>query len=160
MRDERHRPDWSWRSRLTQPRTLAPTTFRALVPPVHRGSTTIFDDAASVRDTWNQDDAAYTYGQYGTPTVFELAARIAELEGGIRTFITPGGPSALALVDLAVLGAGDHVLMPHSVYGPSRELADGLLQRFGVEVSYYAPLAGSGIRDDVRPNTKLIWCES
>jgi cystathionine beta-lyase len=50
--------------------------------------------------------------------------------------------------------------MPHSVYGPSRELADGLLERFGVQVSYYPPLAGSGIRDDVRPNTKLIWCES
>jgi cystathionine beta-lyase len=147
-------------SRLTQPRSLAPTGFRSLVVPVYRGSTTLFDDASSVRDTWNQDDAAYTYGQYGTPTAHELAARVSELEGGNWTFLTPGGQSALALVDLALLEAGDHVLLPQSVYGPSRELADGLLSRFGIEVSYYAPLVGSRIRGEIRPNTKLIWCES
>lgn len=127
---------------------------------MYRGSTTLFDDAASVRDTWNPDEAAYTYGQYGTPTAYELAARIAELEGGTRTLVTPGGQSALALVDLALLGAGDHVLRPQSVYGPSRDLADGLLNRFGVDVSYYPPLAGSDIRNYVQPNTKLVWCES
>jgi cysteine-S-conjugate beta-lyase len=154
------RRDWSWVSRLTQPERLAPRGFQALVVPVYRGSTTLFDDAASVRDTWNPDEAAYTYGQYGTPTAYELAARIAWLEGGVRTLLTPGGQSALALVDLACLGSGDHVLRPHSAYGPSRDLADGLLHRFGVEVSYYPPLAGSGIREHVRPNTKLVWCES
>ena len=128
--------------------------------PVYRGSTTLFDDAASVRDTWNPDEAAYTYGQYGTPTAYELAARISELESGARTFLTPGGQSALALVDLALLGAGDHVLRPQSVYGPSRDLADGLLSRFDIEVGYYPPLAGGAIREYIRPNTKLVWCES
>lgn len=98
--------------------------------------------------------------QYGTPTTYELAARIAELEGGVRTFITPGGQSALALVDLALLGAGDHVLRPQSVYGPSRDLADGLLNRFGIDVGYYPPLIGRDIREYIRPNTKLVWCES
>ena len=151
---------WSLASRLAQPDRLAPGGFRPLVVPVYRGSTTLFDDAASVRDTWNPDEAAYTYGQYGTPTTYELAARMSELEGGVRTFITPGGQSALALVDLALLGAGDHVLRPQSVYGPSRDLADGLLTRFGVEVGYYPPLAGADIGDYLQPNTKLVWCES
>src|SRR5688500_5337499 len=154
------RRDWSWASRLTQPQRFAPDGFRALVAPVYRGSTTLFDDAASVRDTWNLDEAAYTYGQYGTPTAYELAARIADLEGGARTLLTPGGQSALALVDLALLGAGDHVLRPQSVYGPSRDLADGLLNRFGVEVSYYPPLAREAIREYLQPNTRLVWCES
>lgn len=151
---------WSWASRLTQPDHLAPDGFRPLVVPVYRGSTTLFDDAASVRDTWNPDEAPYTYGQYGTPTAYELAARISELEGGTKTLLTPGGQSALALVDLAFLRAGDHVLRPQSVYGPSRDLADGLLRRFGVEVGYYPPLAGSAIREYIQPNTKLVWCES
>lgn len=151
---------WSWASRLTQPDRHAPGGFRPLVTPVYRGSTTLFEEAASVRDTWNPEDAAYTYGQYGTPTTYELAARIAELEGGERAFITPGGQSALALVDLAMLGAGDHVLRPQSVYGPSRDLADGLLRRFGVEAAYYPPLVGRDIRQYIQPNTKLVWCES
>ena len=159
MGDDR-RQDWSWRSRLAQPDTLAPGGFRPLVTPVYRGATTVFDDAASARDTWDQDDLAYTYGQYGTPTARELAARVCELEHGYRTFIVPGGQSALALVDLAVPGSGDHVLLPESIYGPNRNLADVLLQRLGVEVSYYPPLAGGDIEARIRPNTRLVWCES
>jgi cystathionine beta-lyase len=156
------RPDGrlAWTTRLAQPRDLAPRGFRSLVPPVHRGSTTVFPDAASVRDTWDHRQAAYTYGQYGTATALELAARIAELEHGTWTFLTPGGQSALSLVDLAFLGAGDHVLLPESVYGPSRELADGLLGRLGIEASSYPPLAGAAIRDHLRPATKLVWTES
>ncbi len=99
-------------------------------------------------------------GRYGTPTTLELAARVAELEGGHRCFITPGGQSALVLVYLAFLNAGDHVLVPESVYGPSRAFADRVLCRFGVEVEYYGPLEGGAIDSRIRPNTRLLWCES
>jgi cystathionine beta-lyase len=158
--DNDGRKGMSWRSRLTQPANLAPGGFRSLVTPVYRGATTTFEDAASTRDTWDQDDLAYTYGQYGTPTAQELAARVCELEGGYRTFIVPGGQSALALVDLAVLETGDHVLLPESIYGPNRNLADVLMARLGIEVSYYAPLAGADIAAQFRSNTRLVWCES
>jgi cystathionine beta-lyase len=158
--DKPERNNWSWRTRLTQPATLAPKGFRPLVTPVYRGATTTFEDAASARDTWDQQDVAYTYGQYGTPTAQELAARVCELEGGYRTFIVPGGQSALALVDLALLGAGDHVLLPESIYGPNRNLADYLMTRLGVEVSYYPPLSGADIAAHFRSNTRLVWCES
>ena len=157
---EGRRQDWSWQSRLAQPDTLAPGGFRSLVTPVYRGATTVFEEAASARDTWDQDELAYTYGQYGTPTARELAARVCELEHGHRAFIVPGGQSALALVDLAVLRSGDHVLLPESIYGPNRNLADVLLQRLGVEVSYYPPLVGREIEERIRPNTRLVWCES
>lgn len=160
MADKPERNNWSWRTRLTQPATLAPKGFRPLVTPVYRGATTTFEDAASARDTWDQQDVAYTYGQYGTPTAQELAARVCELEGGYRTFIVPGGQSALALVDLALLGAGDHVLLPESIYGPNRNLADYLMTRLGVEVSYYPPLSGADIAAHFRSNTRLVWCES
>jgi cystathionine beta-lyase len=158
--DDGDRKDLSWRSRLTQPANLAPGGFRSLVTPVYRGATTTFEDAASARDTWDQDDLAYTYGQYGTPTAQELAARVCELEGGYRTFIVPGGQAALALVDLAVLETGDHVLLPESIYGPNRNLADMLMGRLGIEASYYPPLAGADIAAMFRPNTRLVWCES
>lgn len=160
MAPDRGRQESSWRTRLTQPESLAREGFRPLVTPVYRGATTTFTDAASARDTWDQDDLAYTYGQYGTPTAQELAARVCQLEGGYRTFIVPGGQSALALLDLAILTGGDHVLLPESIYGPNRSLADLLMRRLGVEVSYYPPLAGRDIEEHFRPNTRLVWCES
>jgi len=87
-----------WKTKLIHPDVSLPDGFQSLVPPTYRGSTTLFANAASVKDTWDHNEAAYTYGLYGTPTTLELAARIAELEGGYRTFITPGGQSALALI--------------------------------------------------------------
>jgi cystathionine beta-lyase len=148
------------RTRVLHPDSSAPSGFKSLSTPVFRGSTTLFDRAAAIRDTWNHDEAPYTYGSYGTPTTLELAARVAELEGGHRCFVTPGGQAALVLVYLAFLSAGDHVLVPENVYGPSRAFADRVLRRFGVEVEYYGPLEGGAIASRIRPDTRLLWCES
>ncbi len=148
-----------WTTRLLHPDGRPEEGFRSLVTPVHRGSTTLFPSAAVVTDDWHQE-AGYSYGLYGTPTTRELAVRIAELERGLRTFVTPGGQAAIALIDFALLSAGDHVLIPDSAYGPNRQLADDVLRRFGVEVSYYPPLAGAGVESMLRPNTRLVWCES
>ena len=130
-----------------------PEGFRSLATPVFRGSTTLFRRASAIVDTWNHDDVPYSYGSYGTPTTLELAARIAELEGGYRSFVTPGGQSALILTYMACLSAGDHVLVPESIYGPSRAFADQVLRRYGVEVEYYLPLEGPSLSKWIRDNT-------
>jgi cystathionine beta-lyase len=150
----------SFKTRALHPRASAPKGFKSLATPVYRGSTTLFDKAADIQDTWNHDEAPYTYGSYGTPTTLELAARVAEMEEARRCFITPGGQSALVLVYLACLGAGDHVLIPETVYGPSRAFADRVLRRLGIEVEHYGALEGAAIGSRIRPRTRLVWCES
>ncbi len=149
-----------WKTRLIHSDARIPEGFRGLNVPVYRASTTLFPDAASVTDQWDVHEVGYTYGLYGTPTVLELAARICELEGGHRTLITPGGQSAISLIQFAFLKAGDHVLIPESVYGPNRSFANRVLRKFGVEMTYYQPLIGGDIESLIRTNTKLIWCES
>jgi cysteine-S-conjugate beta-lyase len=150
----------NWKTKLIHSDAKAPEGFRSLSTPVYRGSTVLFPDAASVEDTWNQHEVGYTYGLYGTPTVLELAARVCELENGYRTLITPGGQSAISLINLALLKAGDHILIPHSIYGPNRHLAARLLRKFGVEVSFYNPTLGGEIQSVMAGKTRLIWTES
>jgi cysteine-S-conjugate beta-lyase len=150
----------TWKTKLIHTDARAPDGFASLVTPVYRGSTTLFASAGAAEDRWDHDEAPYTYGLYGTPTTLELAARIAELEGGHRTFLTPGGQSAIALIYLAFLQADDHVLVPQSIYGPNAALAAQLLTRFAVDVEFYPPLIGGDIADLIKPNTRLIWCES
>ena len=149
-----------WKTKLIHSDVRVPEGFRSLATPVYRGSTVLFEDAEAVDDRWNQYEAGYTYGLYGTPTVLELAGRICELEGGYRTIITPGGQAAITLVDLALLKAGDHILLPQSVYTPSRKFASRILRGLGVEVGFYAPETGGGISELLKPNTRLVWCES
>src|ERR1700730_9678750 len=150
----------NWKTKLIHSDVKVPQGFRSLSVAVQRASTVLFPEAASVRDDWDQYESGYTYGLYGTPTTLELAARVCELEGGFRTLITPGGQFAITLINLAFLKAGDHVLVPESVYTPSRKFAANVLRRFGVEVSFYDPEAGADIQTHFRKNTRMVWCES
>src|SRR5512147_487574 len=149
-----------WKTKLIHSDSHVPQGFRSLASPIYRGSTVLFDDAHHVVDFWDQHKFGYTYGLYGTPTTLELAARICELEGGDQTIVTAGGQGAIALVNLALLKAGDHVLIPENIYGPHRKLVYSVLRRFGVEATYYDPLIGAAIAELIRDTTKLVWCES
>lgn len=150
----------TWQTELLHSEVDVPPGYRSLAAPVYRGSTTLFDSAAHANDHWDQYSSGYSYGLYGTPTTLELAQRICKLEGGSRTLLTPGGQAAIALVDFAMLKAGDHVLVPASIYGPNKQLTRETLRRFGVESTFYDPLIGNGIASLVRENTRLVWTES
>ena len=150
----------TWQTKLIHSDARIPEGYRSLATPTFRGSTTLFSSAADVNDTWDQHRVGYTYGLYGTPTVLELAARVCELESGAHTMLTPGGQSAISLINFALLQAGDHMLLPASVYTPNRKLATRLLSRFGVTTDFYDPCIGAGISSLIQQNTKLIWCES
>jgi len=149
-----------WKTKLIHSDAKAPEGFASLATPVYRGSTVLFKTVNAANEEWDQYEAGYTYGVYGTPTALELAVRICELEGGYRTILAPGGQAAISLVNLSFLKAGDHVLIPESIYGPNRKFANNVLRRFGVEVSYYPPNVGTGIASHFRANTRLLWCES
>ena len=120
----------------------------------------VFERQADVSDDWRQTENGYTYGLYGTPTVLELGARIAEIEGARHTFVVPGGQAAISLIYLAFCKTGSHALVPFTAYGPNRELAAGLLRGLGIAVQAYDPLIGAGIAGLIRDDTALIWVES
>jgi cysteine-S-conjugate beta-lyase len=149
-----------WRSKLIHPGAHAPANFRSLATPTYRGSTVLFERQADVSDDWRQTENGYTYGLYGTPTVLELGARIAEIEGARYSFVVPGGQAAISLIYLAFCRTGAHALVPVTAYGPNRELSAGLLRGLGISVEAYDPLIGAGIANLIRENTALIWVES
>ena len=150
----------SWQTKVIHTDAKIPTGYKSLATPVYRGSTTVFPSASAVRDTWDQHKVGYTYGLYGTPTTLELAARICELESGEHTILTPGGQAAISLINFALLQAGDHILVPNSVYYPNRKLTTQLLSRFGITSTFYDPLIGEGVSALIQDNTRLIWTES
>lgn len=131
-------------------------------PPVWRASTILYDSVAELR----QRAAADThhklfYGRRGTPTQWSLAEALTQLEPGAEaTLLYPSGVAAISTALLAVLSPGDELLMVDSAYDPTRQLADGLLKRFGVTTRYYDPLIGAGIADLIGPNTRAIFLES
>ena len=132
----------------------------AVNTPVYRASTILFDSVADLEAAARGESPGVTYGLHGLPTVTDLQEAIAELEGGHAALAVPSGLAAITLAVLAVTRAGDHVLVTDSVYGPTRRFCDNELSRFGIDVSYYDPLAGDAIESDMRANTRVVFVES
>lgn len=136
-----------------------PAGFASLTTPIHHASTVTFANVAALRARSWRNEQSYSYGLNSTPTLYTLQARLAEIEGGQHCLLVPSGLAAIALVDLALLKAGDEVLIPDNVYGPNRELATTMLRDFGVTTQVYDPLIGAGIAALITARTRLIWIE-
>jgi cysteine-S-conjugate beta-lyase len=148
--------DWGINTRLAHGGN-DPHAYHGFVnPPVVHASTVLFPDAATLASR-NQK---YTYGTRGTPTSDALAAAVDELEGSAGTVVVPSGLASVFLPLLAFLAAGDHVLIVDSVYAPTRQFANTMLRRYGVDVEYYDPLIGARISTLIRPNTRVVFTES
>ncbi len=147
-------------TRLVHHAYQPPKNFGGLNVAIHHASTVTFPDVASMRARDWKNDSGYTYGLHGTPTTFTLARRIASMEGGKHCVLVPSGLAAIALVDLALLKAGDVVLLPDNVYNPSRELSATLLADLGIETRFYDPMHVESLESAIDSRTKLIWIET
>lgn len=124
--------------------------------PVYRGSTVLFENTAALK----KRDARYTYGIHATPTTDSLTDLITELEGGAGTVLAPSGMASITTALLALVEAGDHVLITDSVYRPTRRFADKVLAALGVEIEYYDPLIGAEISHLFKENTRVLFLET
>jgi cystathionine beta-lyase len=135
----------------------------AVNPPVFHASTILSETVAEFRrrrQNWILEQPGTYYGRFGTPTIEALQEAIAALEEGYRSVVYPSGLAACAGALLAFLSAGDHLLMSDTVYGPTRNFANGFLKRFGVSTTFFDPLAGHSIESLIRPETRAIYLES
>ena len=130
---------------------------------VQRASTVTFDSLAQMAEAqkrFEADEVSPTYGITNMPLRAAFEELMVELEGGHRAVTLPSGLAAVAVAIMACVKSGDHALVTDSAYGPTRRFCDRTLKRFGVETTYYDPTIGDGIRELMRPNTRLVYLES
>jgi cystathionine beta-lyase len=127
-------------------------------PPVVHGSTVLYPTAEDL----HAHRGEFQYGRRGTPTTKALQQALMALEGpqcaGVG--LAPSGLSAISTTLLALLKAGDHLLVCDNAYRPSRNFCNGLLARYGVETSYFDPLIGGGIAELFKANTRAVLVEA
>lgn len=132
----------------------------AVNTPVYRASTILFPTVADLEAAERGEYPGISYGLHGTPTVRDLQTAFASLEGAHGCLAVPSGLAAITLSLLALLKAGDHLLVPDCVYGPTRRFCNNHLKRLGVETTYYDPLVGAAIDNQMRPDTRVVFVES
>jgi cystathionine beta-lyase len=136
---------------------LAPVAL----PPV-RTSTVRFRDLHALDAAMTQragGERSNTSGRPGRETHIALEDVFCQLEGARRAFLAPSGLSAIALVFLALLSKGDHVLVADCADGPVRNLDKSVLRRMGIAVSYCRATA-QDLQAHLRPETRMVYVES
>lgn len=130
-------------------------------PPVYHASTITFPTLEQFETRDRPPYRGPQYGRSGTPTQFAFEAAVTALHAGHKTVAYPSGLGAIAGAVNTFVKNGDHILVADTVYGPTRSRVSGtILGRAGVDVEFYDPLIGAGIKDLVRDNTVVVYLES
>lgn len=126
----------------------------AILTPIHQATTFVQE---SVDDYMSR---GYSYTRGGNPTVRALEEKLTALEGGVDTTAYSSGMAATVSVFMALLEAGDHVLIGDVVYGGTYRFADQFLRKFGVDVEFVDATDPSAIEERVRAATKMVFTET
>lgn len=130
-------------------------------PPVQRASTVVFNSVEEKRKaTINRANKTLFYGRRGTNTHFAFQDAMVEVEGGAGCALYPCGTAAISNAILSFVETGDHILMVDTCYEPTRDFCDTIMKKMGVETTYYEPTIGEGIKELIKPNTKVVFTES
>ena len=134
---------------------------RPVNPCIMRASTILFKnhDAWQATRKARESERVLSYGARGTSTNFELEKLLCELEGGYRAQLFPTGLASLAMVLLNYAASGAHFIITDAIYGPVRAICENFLKKIGIEIDFIKADA-SDVEEKIKPNTKLILCES
>ncbi|WP_418320063.1 O-succinylhomoserine sulfhydrylase [Piscinibacter sakaiensis] len=117
-------------------------------------------DAASAAARFANEEEAFTYSRFSNPTVMMFERRLAALERAEACIATASGMSAILLLGMAVLKAGDHVVCSRSVFGSTIMLFSREFAKFGIETTFVSQTDVAQWRSAVKPNTRLLFAES
>ena len=131
-----------------------------LQSPIYQTSAYIFESTQQGAARFALEEKGYIYTRLHSPNGDEVAARIAQLEGGEAGLLTASGMGAIMSVFWQYLKSGDHILSDCTLYGCTHAVFTAELPRFGVEVTKVDFCDLDAVRAAIRPNTRFVYCET
>ena len=139
---------------------LPPSQYGENSEALYLTSSFVHPDAATAAARFANEEEAFVYSRFSNPTVTMMERRLAAMEGTEACIASSSGMSAILLLCLGLLKAGDHVICSQSVFGSTIKLLGGELARFGVETSFVSQTDVTAWQAAVRPTTRLLFAET
>jgi O-succinylhomoserine sulfhydrylase len=117
------------------------------------------DSATAARRFAGEEDG-YIYSRFTNPTVASMEQRLAALEGMQDCIGTASGMSAILLLCMGLLQAGDHVVCSRSVFGSTIKLIGSEFGKFGIQSTFVSQTDLAEWKAAIRPGTKLLFAET
>jgi methionine-gamma-lyase len=130
-------------------------------PSISDSSTYTFLNAKTMFDTFEGNtEGCYLYSRHSSPSNLYLGEALAALEGTESANVTASGMGAITAVILQLCSSGDHIVSSRTIYGGTYAFMKNFLKRFAIEVSFVDITKPDVVAASIRPNTRMIYCES
>ncbi len=134
--------------------------YDSITTPIIQSSTFVFKNSEEIRQYTQENHFRYEYGRYGNPTQRAAEKKLAELEGAESAVLFASGMSAIINTLLAVLRAGDHMIITDDAYGKTLAFVKYWLPKWGIEVTIVKMSDYDAIENAMKPNTRIFFSES
>ena len=153
--------DPAWGSATLGVRAAEPRTGeREHSAALHLTSSFVFDSAAQAAAVFTGQEPGNIYSRFTNPTVNAFERRLAAMEGADSCVATASGMAAIMSMLLALLKAGDHLVVSRTLFGSTINLLNNVFSRFGISTTYVDPADIGAWAAAIRPNTKLLFVET
>ena len=140
-----------WKPKNGEPRVL----------PIYQSTTYKYETSEQMARLFDLEESGYFYTRLQNPTNDFVAAKIAELEGGVAAMLTSSGQAASFFAIFNICSAGDHVVSAATIYGGTFNLFEVTFKKMGIEVTFIDQDAPEDeIEKAFRPNTKALFGET
>ena len=123
-------------------------------------SSFVFSSAAEAAARFSGEVEGNVYARFTNPTVTAMQQRLAALEDAEACVATASGMAAILSTVMALLSAGDHVVVSRGVFGATQQLFGNILSRFGIESTFVPATDLAAYKAAATPKTKLFFVES
>lgn len=129
--------------------------------PIVQSTTFKYDTTEEMGRLFALEDEGYFYTRLQNPTNDAVAAKIADLEGGVAALLTSSGQAANFYAVFNICEAGDHIVCASAVYGGTYNLFGTTMKKLGIDCTFVNPDASEEeIAKAFRPNTKVLFAET
>ena len=138
-----------------------PKNGEARILPIWQSTTFKYDSSDEMGQLFDLKKSGYFYSRLANPTCDAVAAKIADLEGGVAAMLTSSGQAANLIALFNIVSAGQHIVASSAIYGGTFNLLGVTMKKMGIDVTFVDPDASPEELDAAfKPETRAVFAES
>lgn len=135
--------------------------FGGVNPSISDSATYTFLHAKTMLDTFEgHAEGCYLYSRHTSPSNLYLSEALAAMEFSETANVAASGMGAITSVLLQLCGAGDHIVTSRTIYGGTYAFLKNFTPKLNIEASFVDITNLEKIEAAIKPNTKVLYCES
>ena len=139
----------------------SPKNGEPRILPIVQSTTFKYDSSDEMGMLFDLKKSGYFYSRLANPTCDTVAAKIADLEGGVAAMLTSSGQAANLIALFNIVSAGQHIVASSAIYGGTFNLIGVTMKKMGIDVTFVDPDATPEELDAAfKPETRAVFAES